>query len=175
MDCVETWFPDPDCWDDNHASIKVPVYEKVVSLRHGDRDNRREIAARLISAAARVVENRPAHAPASQVAALICWPDLWPSEVCVFFDRKYAQRFQDTPTETTREIYEGGWHETGPAQTDLLRELDLSSPPGFGAAGRMVRHFTEADPRYPDDEDYLYENEHWVIAESTPDVWRNTA
>lgn len=65
------------------ANFKVPAFQKALSPLHGAPSFRRDVVARLIASADRMARRTPA-----RVAALIDWPDLFGSEVCVFFRRR---------------------------------------------------------------------------------------
>ena len=152
MQALDRWTP---IAAGRFANAKLPVYEKAVALRHGSATFRRAVVASLLDQAAKLAGRTP-----SRVAAIIDWPELWLSELCVFHDADYATGFdpatrvgQVRPARTT---WDGGWVEARDPASDLFAELDLTIPRGFTAHGIEI-------VEYDTDTAHLTTREEWVV------------
>ena len=161
MGQVARWFPEPRYWARGYDNWKLPIYEKVASERHGSPAFRREVVQTLVDTAQAVVGNRPKAAAHGRVAAIIGWPDLFTSEICVFFDPIHAQRF-DPEQEAihSRQALDGGWVESRAPERDLFTELDIALPDGFTGGGLA---FEEHDEEFGE----TYAWERWVAMETS--------
>lgn len=140
---------------ERYANFKVPAAQKALSPRHGDPAFRRDVVARLIASADRMARRTPA-----RVAALIDWPDLFGSEVWVFFDAASAQawdpRHRAAEPRPARTEWTDGWVEARVPAHDLLADLGLDVPEGFAAHGTEL-------VEYDRDTDIVTTREEWVV------------
>ena len=156
------WFPESGAWTGEYDNFRMPVYQKLLDARHTGQPVRKEALELLVTATKRVADNRPANAPECRVGALISWPALFYSEVCVFFDRTYEQRFLPerylNNGTAQRQNFEDSWTEGHPVQKNLFEDLGIDIPKGFTAAGWCEKGY---------DADYgeTYTCEHWTMIE----------
>lgn len=157
MQALDGWVPQGT---GPYENIKVPVYAKAVSVRYGDPTFRRAVVARLLDLASWLAERTP-----SRVAAIIDWPDLWMSELCVFHDAAYAEGWdpacraaQPRPARTD---WDGGWVEARSPARDLLADLNLTLPKGFTAHGTELAEYDADTAR-------LRLREEWVVMTDPP-------
>lgn len=105
----------------------------------------------LIDAARTLADRRPPGLAGARVAAIINLPDMFGSEVCVFFDEAYFRAF------APRDDEEQTWT---PVEASLARRWDLRLPPGFGERGfaTELRDFDFGPP-------HVVRGEVWMIGE----------
>jgi len=152
-------FPEARYWPGDYYNWKIPVFEKVISPRHGSPEFRREVVDTLVRTAHQIATSKPVGAGHARVAAIVDWPWLFGSEVCVFFDRDYERRFDpEVDHPLSRQEFDGGWVETSTPDQDLLTNLNIEMPDGFAKSGIA---FTE----YDEDDDAIYRREQWVAME----------
>ena len=157
-------FPPRDAWQDDYFNWKLPVYEKAVSVAHGTAAFRRDVVAALVGTAAQIAQAKPSEAGHARVAAIIEWPHLFGSEICVFFDRDYEARFDPERDQThSRYVYDDNWIESRKPTRDLLAQLEIDIPAGFGHAGTAFEDYQAED-------DHIYTYEHWVVMEHSARV-----
>ena len=158
MDRLDGWTPVNT--DRPFENVKRPVYEKAVSPRHGSPSFRRAVVARLLDQAVALTTRSP-----SRVAAIIDWPDLFMSELCVFHDPDHATGFDPAfraqQTRPARTTWADGWVEARTPARDLLADLNLTVPPGFNAHGTDLAE-------YDTDTQFLYEHSEWVVMQFQP-------
>lgn len=106
---------------------KIPVPSDIVQGPSARRPVQAVCAQVLIDTAARLATEKPAHLSQARVAAILGWPDLFASEVCVFFDPAAYDAFRQRDDDWQR------W--TPRADQAFLQFLDLRVPPGFGVEG----------------------------------------
>ncbi len=158
MDGLDRWLP--LATDRAFENAKLPVYQKAVSVRHGAPEFRRAVVVRLLDHAARLASRTPA-----RVAAIIDWPGLWASELCVFHDADCAAGFD--PERRAREmrpartVWDGGWVEARDPSGNLLADLNLTLPAGFAAQGTEFAEYDSATA-------VLTEREEWVVMSFAP-------
>lgn len=152
-------FPPEAAWQDDFFHWKLPVYQKVVDPDHGSATFRREVVEVLVQSAAQMADGKPKGAGHARVAAIIEWPYLFGSELCVFFDRDYERHF-DPEVEKRHGRYEHdfGWTEAHAPARDLLEDLAITVPGGFAHAGIAFEDYQAED-------DATYRFEHWVVME----------
>lgn len=107
----------------------------------------------LIDAAERLTNKKPRGLEHARVFAIIGFPNLFNSEVCVFFDPDYFASFQ------ARDSNDERW--TPKPSDSLIRRLGLRLPSGFEEQG--FNAFTRDDTFDPP---YIEEGETWLIGEA---------
>ncbi|QIE46247.1 DUF3916 domain-containing protein [Pseudohalocynthiibacter aestuariivivens] len=152
-------FPPEGCWRGDYYNWKLPVYEKVISPDHGSDAFRREAVQVMVDTAAQMAGHKPRGAEHARVAAIIEWPHLFGSEICVFFDRDYEFRFDpEQPTKHGCADYDMGWIKSRAPERDLLDMLQVAVPDGFSHAGIAFEEYQSED-------DHTYAHERWVVME----------
>ena len=171
MAALDGWTP--AATDRPFENAKLPVFEKAVSQRHGTPTFRRAVVARLLDQAASLAQRTaaqripaqriPAQRIPARVAAIIDWPGLWLSELCVFHDADHAHSFdpaiRSLEPRPARTYWDGGWVEARHPARDLLSDLKLTLPTGFTAHGTEIAE-------YDRDTDHLSIREEWVVMQS---------
>ena len=168
MAALDGWTP--AATDRPFENAKLPVFEKAVSQRHGTPTFRRAVVARLLDQAASLAQRTaaqriPAQRIPARVAAIIDWPGLWLSELCVFHDADHAHSFdpaiRSLEPRPARTYWDGGWVEARDPATDLLADLHLTLPAGFTAHGIDIAE-------YDHDTTILNERSEWVVMTTQP-------
>ncbi|WP_232629936.1 DUF3916 domain-containing protein [Methylobacterium sp. Leaf118] len=166
---VEQWarsfehaFPEIDA-PRRHIHWHLPVDQALTdpSTSHDPFPIRTRCAQALIDGAASLSAARPPAKAQMRVAALICRPDLFMSQICLFPDPDYFRHF------TVRTHPRQQWSPR-PPEHRLSDEFGLRIPPGF-----VERGFHEC-MREPDALDasrlvVTYEGEVWMIADADPE------
>lgn len=80
----------------------------------------------LIDATRALIDRRPSSLASARVVAIINLPDMFGSEVCVFFDEAYFRDF------APRDNEDQAWTAV---EASLARRWDLRLPPNFGERG----------------------------------------
>ncbi len=108
----------------------------------------------LIDAAAHMARAKPPEFADARVVAIIPLPDMFGSEVRVFFDEGYFEYFTDRDTDDQR------WTPL-PENRSVIAEMGLRLPDGFAVIG-----FAETID--DEDEEGIREGEVWLIGECGP-------
>ncbi len=129
---------------------KIPVRSDIVRGPGARRPVQAACAQLLIDTAARLAAEKPTHLGETRVVAILGWPDLFASEICVFFDPAAYDAFRQRDDEWRR------W--TPRADQALVRHLALRVPAGFAVEG--------FDTLYRDDDPPLeVTGQAWLIGE----------
>lgn len=153
-------FPEASTWGEDYQSLDLPLDAEIVSPELASESFRREVVQRLIETAAAIAANKPAGAGHARVAAIIDWPLLVGSEICVFFDRAYEQGFApEIASKHGRSYWPGGWVNSQDPEGNLFDQLDIPMPDGFAARGIALTEYSK-------DTDHTYRYERWVAMET---------
>lgn len=68
---------------------KIPVDANLVEGRQATRDIQRTCAQRLIDACGHLLADKPEFARETRVTCVVCLPDMFISEVCIYLDEAY--------------------------------------------------------------------------------------
>lgn len=163
---VERWsqsfshaFPDAEATR-GHVHWHLPMNQGVAGSLTNRSEIQRRCAQALIDGAAHVSAARPLAKAHMRVAALICQPDMFMSQICLFSDPAYFRSF------THRTHPRQRWTPLPPDRR-LSRELGLMVPCGFSEFGyQEIMH-------EPDETDasklvVTYDGEIWMIADADP-------
>ncbi len=136
-----------------YVNWKIPVLDRLVRPPTTTPAIQRECAQCLIDAAAEIARAKPVELAHARSVAIIALPDLFESEVCVFFDEAYFGAFTDRASEGQQ------WTPL-PKTRSLVDELALRVPDGFGALGfaEMIRDERSGQTR---------EGEIWLIGDTS--------
>ena len=130
---------------------KIPVSYALVSGRSARLAIQTRCAQVLIDAAVALAARKPKDLRHTRVVAIINLPDLFASEVCVFFEEAYFEGF------APRDSEDQAWT---PMDDSLARRWGLQLPKGFGETGyRTVTRDTDYGS------DRVEEGEVWMIGE----------
>ena len=135
-----------DCWANSfvgyfpveHAgeqywNYKIPVLDILVSPPKTTRKIQAHCANSLITAANHLLEARPPELADAKVTALITYPDMFSSELCIFFDSNYFNSFFDRHDEYQSLTLLN-------KELSLITKLDLKLPQAFQAIGFEFRN-----------------------------------
>jgi len=133
---------------------KIPVLDRLVRPPTATAAIQAQCAQCLIDAAAHVAAAKPADLAQARVVAFIDLPDMFGSEVCVFFGEAYFRSFTDRDTDYQR------WTPL-PKGRSLVEEMGLRLPDGF-----VVLGFAEVI--HDEETGETCEGEVWLIGECGP-------
>ena len=90
IDALEKWPEDfcswfPEVVDRGYWNCKIPVLDRLVSQKTSDQGIKTRAGNALLKAGENIRNARSTQAAGSIVAILITYPDMFNSEVCVFF------------------------------------------------------------------------------------------
>lgn len=129
---------------------KIPVDWAVLQGRYASAESRREAAQCLIDACAALLRAKPEWAAGYRVTCVVCDPDVFGSELCIYLDEDY---FRDS-VEAKRD--EDG-ERTLIQGRSLAAEWRLVLPPGVDELGVRVESAGSEQDRYVGD--------HWRYGE----------
>lgn len=85
----EGYFPDDLTLDQKYSNWKIPVITTLVEGKQSTTAIRKECAQQMINAAHNMLQAKPQNAIDSRVVAVICLPEMFSSEICVYTDLDY--------------------------------------------------------------------------------------
>jgi Protein of unknown function (DUF3916) len=150
-------FPEPLA-NRGYISEKIAVHRSLVRAGASDRTKAR-CAQALINAAAELTRIKPSRAANSRVAAVISMPDMFSSEVCVFFDEAYFDVFTSRSNFAGENPVQSVWTPV-PPHLSLARRLSLTVPVGFSELG-----FQTHDEDRTFSPPWIEDGEVWMIGE----------
>jgi hypothetical protein len=133
---------------------KIPILDRLANPPTTTPTIQARCAQCLIDAATHLAEAKPGTLAKARVTAIISLPNLFASEVCIFFDEDYFESFTDRTAEWQR------WTLL-PAERNLLTEMNLRAPEDFFLIGfsEVIRD---------EEDDGVYEGEVWLVGECGP-------
>ncbi len=136
----------PERADNRYQNFKIWTLDRLIEGPKSTPEWKEEAIRCLLQAAESLVKAKPEEEKGkSWVAVLLCYPNLWSSEVTVFFDREYIHSF--IPSE--------------PNGKSLLKEFDISVPNNFVEAGYVATWNDEDE----NGEAIVCSEEHYTIYE----------
>ena len=151
----ENWFPADLKPEDRYCNWKIPVFRNLVEGRHASKDVRSECAQRLIDACHRLICAKPREAETYRVTCVVCLPDMFSSEVCIYLKEDYFQ----SHTSVGHDKYGSTAAVVG---RSLAREWGLVLPDGVAELGLALDYREFEDP-----EDWFV-GERWYFGELHP-------
>jgi len=176
MDSLKTWFPSPDAWADAqrdvyqaYDNVKIPAHARLLDPNDPSAlPVRREVLQRLVDLVPVVAANRPAECPYAVVLALVEWPFVFHSEICVCFSPEKASmhtpEYYGQLQKAGRRTYEdGSWSEAIPDAPSPFEIANITLPDGVDIGGYAARRF---DPRIGE----VVEEQTWSVRATAPAV-----
>ena len=135
-----------------YRNYKIPVHQYLVEGPQSSKDIRRKCAQYMIDAIAHLYNAKPSDSNA-KVTCVIARPDMFSSELCIYFDTAYLQSF-------LRERNDAYGNRTKISHRSLSQELGLRVPPEFNEIGFSIKYQSvdDIDP-------WEYTSEHWYFGE----------
>ncbi len=145
----EGWFPPRAEWDSKFSNYKIPVADRLVRPPHTTREIQAACLRQMLRAATHLAAARPAELrDTCRIGVLLTLPDMWDSEVTVFFDRNY---------------YRGFLHnDAAYAGRSLCAEFGVEKPAAFIENGALVQTEDELD----NGRKIIRSSEWWTIGEA---------
>lgn len=141
----------PEATTEWFANEKIPAESWLVSPPIVTFDVQRRCAQAVLNAAGNMARAKPRDQATARVTAIVDYPNMFGSEVCVFFDPVYWEMF------AIREE-DNYWWKRLPESYSLAQRLGLAVPEGFVERGY---HTCQRD----DDPPRVIENETWIYHE----------
>jgi hypothetical protein len=137
-----------------YMNWKIPVLDRLVRPPTTTSAIQRECAQCLIDAAAHIAQAKPIELAQARSVAIIDLPDLFGSEVCIFFDEAYFASFTDRTSEGQQ------WTPL-PKTRSLVDEMALRLPDGYSVLGfaEVIRDEESGETR---------EGEVWLVGDCAP-------
>jgi len=143
-------FPKPHRESD-YWHLHLPVFRGLVDSTSTPFGVRRLCIQTLIARAHHLASIAPIREIQTRVVVAVSLPNLFDSQIIVFFGSKYFDTFFDRNTETQR------WTQF-PQNRSLVREWSIITPEGFSEHGFLEEI---------DEEDYNHKGELWFIGQLT--------
>lgn len=150
---LEGCFPSVDDLSPEYRywNLKIPVDLNLVEGRATTDEIRRVCAQSLIDACAGLLEAKPESAKDFRVTCVICTPDMFTSELCIYLTEDYFL------SHTSPSSNEYGYTQAIHGRR-LSQEWGLVLPPGFGEIGISVAY-------HSDEDDWHLVGERWYFGE----------
>ena len=146
-DSFEGYFPS-EYSQEKYWNWKLPVLDRLVEPPTTNHEIQACCAQALLRAAKHLFEAKPEGYDQAVVSALITYPDMFSSEICVFFDRGYFDSFFDRNSE---------WQSLSAIpDRKLSNSLSLEVPSPFIQSGYLYRTKDEWEGEVT-----TYEGEWW--------------
>ena len=125
-DAYEGCFP-LDSVNEKFWNCKVPVVDRLVNPPASNKKLQAHCATAMLRAACFIQQAKPANLPYAKVTVLLTYPDMFDSELCVFFDKAYFKRFfsRNSPDLSLTPLQ----------GKSLLKQLNIYLPQGFKESG----------------------------------------
>ncbi|WP_343229952.1 DUF3916 domain-containing protein [Yersinia kristensenii] len=138
--------------DEHYWNYKIPVDVNLVEGNHSNQKTKAECAQALINACSNLMHATAGYENSPRITAVICLPDMFTSEVCLFRSEDYFQGF----------ITEGS-SENGSSvllrERSLAREWGLILPDGVQELGITLDYYGGDDP------DEWFSGERWYYGQ----------
>lgn len=151
---LEKWASDfkdyyPESSGERYINFKIWTLDRLVEGPKSKDEWKQAALQQLIVVAKNLIAAKPKNEKdKSWVAILLCYPNLWSSEVTVFFDKKYYESF--LPRE-------------GVLSSSISKRYDLELPSELMELGYKVSWEDEDE----NGETYVHTEERWTLGEKT--------
>lgn len=141
--------------EERYWNWKIPVQCNLVQGRYTTTDIQAQCAQALINASSLLTGNKPAELAHHRVTAVVCLPDMFTSELCIYLDEGYFSSH-------TREASSERGSSRHIVERSLASEWGLVLPEGMGELGVLLD--------CPDDDhpDGRFVCERWYFGEVMP-------
>ncbi len=156
IEALERWPDEFDSWFPTDVGLgywncKLPVLDRLVSQRFSTDSIQIRAVKSLLRAGENIRNARPAHLADSIVVVVVTFPDMFDSEVCVFFDRNHYSRFISRNSTDQKLV---------PTTKDsLCKRMGFGIPAGFSEAGYDFEFVN-------DDDDWEY-SQWWIYTDGS--------
>ncbi|MEW6459501.1 MULTISPECIES: DUF3916 domain-containing protein [Pseudomonas] len=137
--CFEDNFPQSIPAGERYWNWKIPVLFSLVEGRHTNPQIQARCAQALINACQHLMRSKPPEAENWRVTAVICLPDFFTSEVCLYLDEDYFQ------AHTRASVSEYG-NSRHLAPLSLSKAWSLQLADGCGELGTEIDYLDEDQP-----------------------------
>lgn len=142
-------FPSEDSEGCGYYHAHLPVAQSLIDSKNTSRSIRKLCIQTLIDAARDLEKIKPAFGVTTRIVVAIDFPNLWDSQLIVFYGQDYFDKF------FCRNTKEQEWTVL-PSERDIKREWGLEIPKQFSVRGYKEEIL---------DEDYSHVGEVWFIGE----------
>lgn len=153
----ETWsksfldyFPEHITEEEQYWHIKIPVDIRLVQGKYTDKITQAQCAQNLINATHQIYQAKPLNLKQYRVTCIICLPDMFTSEICIFTSEKYFKYHTELCDRKSEEL-------DIILNRSLAKEWKLILPQGFSEKG-IIRNDLDWE-----DEEYFAER--WYFGE----------
>jgi Protein of unknown function (DUF3916) len=140
-------------------NAKLPMPWQAVEGRFAKLRTRKACAQIQLAICAEWIAAKPSHAKGWSVTCVICIPDFWTSELCIYLSDEYAKRHYILLSNEEAQT-EGAGKSNIIVGRPLADAWRLNVPNGMRERGVQIDYF-EAD------EHHGYQSEHWYYGELT--------
>ena len=147
------WFPNGLQTEDRYCNWKIPVLRNLVEGRHTSKEIQAKCTQYLINACHHLIHAKPSTAKGYRVTCVICMPDMFSSEICIYLDEDYFRSHMEIG------ISQHGVHVERITDRSLAKEWNLSLPSGMSEIGNQIDF-----PGYEDGSD-AFHGERWMYGE----------
>lgn len=145
----EGWFPPEAGRNSRFNNFKIPVLDRLVRPPQTTRAIQATCITELLRAAQRLAAAKPAHLHKTcRIGVLLTLPDMWDSEVTVFYDLDYYRSFLHKDATC--------------AGRSVCAEFGIAKPEHFIEAGSLVQWADTGD----DGTTITHRSEWWTIGEA---------
>lgn len=149
------YFPDWDELAENprYWNWKIPTHCGLLEGKYTNHEIQRECAQLLINVCAAMIAVKPEWAASYRVTCVICVPDMFTSEICIYLDEDYFRSHIEvglSPQGVRSERIKG---------RSLANEWNLLLPSGVSEIGTQIDF-----PGYDDGSD-AFQGEQWMYGE----------
>jgi hypothetical protein len=148
------YFPSRDelLADSKYWNWKIPTAWSLLEGKYTNHEIQRECAQLLIDACAAMIAAKPAWAASYRTTCLICRPDMWSSEICIYLEEDYF-------LSKIKEVSDEYGFQAPIENRSLASDWLLSLPDRVKEWGVLLRYDAS-----PNSEDH-YVSEHWLFGE----------
>ena len=147
------WFPEGLQTTDRYCNWKIPVLRNLIEGRHASKEIKVKCAQFLIDACHCLVKAKQNAAKGYRVTCVICVPDMFTSEICIYLDEDYFRSHTDCGVSSQ------GVHSERITGRSLAKEWGLLLPSGISEIGTQITF-----SGYDDGSD-AFQGERWLYGE----------
>lgn len=150
VNSFEGYFPS-ECANEKYWNLKLPVLDRLVGPPTTTNEIQAHCAQAILKAAKYLLDARPVECSSAVVTVLIAYPQMFGSEICIFFNKEYYDSFYNRNSE---------WQSLTLIQgKQLSKELKFEVPHKFVEIGYTHKIKDECDGEVS-----IYEEEWWSFS-----------